>query len=49
MISDKANNNILESEDKILFNKYIDRMFKKIKPYLIYIVDIKLGIYLPTA
>jgi len=35
MISDRANDDILESEDKILLNECVERMFEKIKPCLI--------------
>ena len=40
MILDRANDDILESENKILLNKYIDRIFKKIKLYLTRIIVI---------
>ena len=34
MILDKANNSILESEDKIFLNEYMDRIIKNVIPYL---------------
>ena len=34
MILDRANNGILESEDKIFFNEYVDRIIRDIIPCL---------------
>ena len=34
IILNKANNNILESENKIFLNKYIDRIIRDIMPCL---------------
>ena len=34
IISDRANNNILESEDKIFLNECVDRIIRDIIPYL---------------